>query len=180
MKWIGISGSWRKTNNEIEGKLRQIITEIINRGDGIVSGGALGVDYIATDEALKHDPTAKRIKVFLPTTLTKYSEHYQKHAKLGTVTHKQAENLIDQLTRIKKINLDAVIENPDTNFTEETKKDMYYERNSRVVEASDELVAFRVKTEKSESLGTADTVEKAKTKGIPVKLFSYDLSGDSG
>jgi len=53
---------------------------------------------------------------------------------------------------------------------------MYYERNSRAVEASDELIAFRVKTKESESLGTVDTVEKAKKKGIPVKLFSYDLS----
>ena len=68
------------------------------------------------------------------------------------------------------------MENPDTNFTEETKKQMYYERNSRVVEFSDKLYAFRVKTEMSEGLGTADTVEKAKEKGIPVKLFLYDLS----
>jgi hypothetical protein len=53
---------------------------------------------------------------------------------------------------------------------------MYYERNSRIVEASDELVAFRIKTEASEGIGTADTIEKAKAKGIPVKLYSYDLT----
>lgn len=53
---------------------------------------------------------------------------------------------------------------------------MYYQRNSTVVEASDELIAFLVKTEQSESMGTADTIEKAQKKSIPVKLFKYDLT----
>lgn len=175
MKWIGISGSWRKTNDEIEEKIRTIVREIFEKGNGMVSGGALGVDYIATDEALKCNPEADKIKIFLPTTLEKYSEHYRKHAKLGTITEEQAEDLIGQLEKIKHKNSGALIENTDTNFTEETKKKMYYERNSRAVEASDELIAFRIKTRESKSLGTADTVEKAKKKGIPVKLFTYDL-----
>lgn len=175
MKWIGISGSWRKTNEEIESKIRAVVQKIFEAGNGVVSGGALGVDYIATDEALKRNPKADRIKIFLPTTLEKYSKHYRKHAKLGTITSDQAENLIAQLEKIKYINPDALIENTDTNFTEETKKKMYYERNSRAVEAADELIAFSVKTKESESLGTADTIEKAKKKGIPVKLFTYDL-----
>ncbi len=114
--------------------------------------------------------------MFLPTTLEKYAEHYQKQASLGTITSEQAENLINQLTRLKQISSEAFIENPDVNFTEETKKNMYYERNSKIVEASDELIAFHIKTEASQGLGTADTIEKAKAKGIPVKVFSYDLN----
>lgn len=175
MKWVGISGSWRKTNKEIEEKIRGIVRKIITRGDGIVSGGALNVDYIALDEALKHDIEAERIKIFIPTTFKVYFEHYRKHARLGTITSKQAEDLISQLTRLKQINPKALIENPNINFTEENKKQMYYERNFRVVEASDELVAFHIKTEASEGLGTLDTIEKAQAKGIPVKLLSYDL-----
>lgn len=175
MKWIGISGGWRKVNQDIENNIRDIIREIMQRGDGIVSGGALNVDYIALDEALKHDLKAERIKIFLPTTLEKYTEHYRKHAHLGTITSEQAKNLVDQLTELKQINPKALIENPDTNFIEGTKKDMYYERNSRVVDASDELVAFHIKSEKSEGMGTMDTIDKAKAKGIPVKVFSYDL-----
>lgn len=175
MKWIGISGGWRKTNHEIEEKVQAIVREIFETGNGMVSGGALGVDYTATDVALKLNPEADRIKIFLPTTLEKYAEHYRKHAKLGTITEKQAEDLISQLEKIKQVNSASLIENPDTNFTEETKKEMYYERNSRAVDAADELVAFRVKTKESESLGTADAVAKAKKKGIPVKLFEYDL-----
>ncbi len=176
MKWVGISGSWRKTNKEIEEKIRAVVRDIFEAGNGMVSGGALGVDYTATEEALKLNPKADKIKIFIPTTFEKYSEHYRKHAKLGAITKKQAEDLIKQLKKIKNINPDALIENPDTNFTEETKKEMYYERNSRVVEAADELIAFRVKTKENESLGTADTIEKAKKKGIPVELFSYDFS----
>ena len=37
------------------------------------------------------------------TTLKKYSEHYRKHAKLGTITKKQAEDIIDQLEKIKNV-----------------------------------------------------------------------------
>ena len=176
MKWIGISGSWRKTNEEIEEKLRKSVREIMLRGDGIVSGGALGVDYIALDEAIKHNSIAGKIKIFLPTTFGKYCAHYRKHAKLGNITKEQAENLIKQLGNLKKINPEALIENLDTNFNEETKKQMYYERNSAVVEASDELIAFQVKTDAIAGEGTADTVEKAHTKGIPVKFFQYNLT----
>ena len=175
MKWIGISGSWRKTNQKIEDKIRQIVQEIIQDGNGIVSGGALGVDYIALDEGLKLDTKAERIKIFLPTTLKKYSEHYRKHARLKTITQEQAENLIKQLTQLKQINPKALIENPETNFTEERKKKMYYERNSKIVEMSDELIAFRVRMKESKGMGTADTIEKARKKNIEVKVFNYIL-----
>ncbi len=178
MKWIGISGGWRKVNHKIENNIRKIVKEIIEHSDGIISGGALNVDYIALDEALKHDPKAERIKIYLPTTLKKYSKHYRKHARLKTITSKQAEDLIAQLSKLKQANPLSLIENPDENFTEETKKKMYYERNSVVVEASDELVAFQVKTEESEGAGTADTVKKAHAKGIPIKLFQYDLTSN--
>jgi len=53
---------------------------------------------------------------------------------------------------------------------------MYYERNSAIVEACDELVVFRIKTAQSNGMGTADAVEKARKKGIPIKLFQYDLT----
>jgi len=176
MKWIGISGGWRKVTPEIENEVRAVVCEIMERGEGIVSGGALNVDYIVLDEALRHDSKAERIKIFLPTTFKKYTAHYRRYRELGTFTKEQGENLIEQLTRLRNINKDSIIENPDPKFTDETKKTMYYERNSRVVDASDELVAFHIKTEASRGEGTVDTIEKAKAKGIPVKLFSYNLT----
>jgi len=66
-----------------------------------------------------------RKKIFLPTTLEKYSEHYRKHAKIGDITSKQAEDLINQLAKLKQLNPRALIENPDTNFIEENKKERY-------------------------------------------------------
>ncbi len=66
MKWIGISGGWRKTNQKIENNVRNVVSKIMKRGNGIVSGGALNVDFIALDEALKNNPKAERIKIFLP------------------------------------------------------------------------------------------------------------------
>lgn len=176
MKWIGISGGWRQVNQQIENDVRRTISKIMKCGDGVVSGGALNVDFITLDEALKHDPQAKRIKIFIPTTLEKFAAHYRKHAQLGTITSDQAESLVSQLTWLKQINPQALIENLDTNFTEENKKDRYYERNSKIIEASDELVAFRIKTKDSEGLGTADAIIKAKTKNIPVNLHFYDLT----
>jgi len=175
-KWVAISGGWRKTNEEIEKKVRETVRKIMERGEGIVSGGALGVDFIAQDEALKHDPKAKRIKIFLPTTLEKYAEHLRRKAKEGIVESERVEALLDQLKKIKKINKEALIENPDTNFTDETKKKMYYQRNTKIVEAADELIAFRIKTKESQGLGTLDTINKAKKKKIPVKVFNFDLS----
>lgn len=176
MKWFGIGGSWRKTNQEIDKKVRNIVCEIMTRKDGIVSGGALGIDFIVLDEALKADPRAERIKVFLPTTLKVYNGHYLKHALLKTITNEQARGLIDQLASLKKINPKVLVENLNTDFTEKTKKQMYYERNTKIVNASDELIAFQIRSKQSEGLGTADTIKKAKTKNIPVQLFRYDLT----
>ncbi len=179
MKWIGISGGWRKTTPKIERDVRKIVSEIMKCGDGIVSGGALNVDYIALDEALEYDTKAKRIKIYLPTTLEKYAEHYRKHAFLRNITSKQAESLVSQLTRLKQINPKALIENPDTDFTEENKKDKYYKRNQKVVDVADELVAFHIKTKDSYDLGTMDTVERARNKGIVIKSHSYNLTTDA-
>jgi len=168
MKWIAISGSWRRINMEVEKEVRNTVKEIISRGDGIVSGGALNVDYIATDEALKLDPTAKRIKIFLPTTLEIYANHYRQRAKEGIITEKQAEDLIKQLNRLKEINPEAIIENKENRIVD---KETYYQRNSAVIETADELVAFQV----NESAGVKDTIEKAQKKGIPVKVFTYTI-----
>lgn len=166
MKWIAISGSWRIINKKVEKDIRKVVKDILARGDGIVTGGALNVDYIATDETLKYDLSANRIKVFLPTTLEIYARHYHKRAKEGVITEKQAEDLINQLELIKKLNHLSFIENTVNKVVD---KKTYFERNKKVIQAADELVAFHV----NESEGVADTIEKAKKKGIPVRKFVY-------
>ncbi len=166
-KWIGISGSWKATTPKIEQDVRETVKNIVLEGNGIVSGGALNVDYQATDEALKLNKP-HQIKVFLPTTLDIYAAHYRKRAQEKVITAKQAEDLISQLTTLKNLNPDGLIENPiNTEVSEKT----YFERNSEVVNASDELVVFQV----NNSPGTQDTIDKAKAKGIQIKIHSYEV-----
>jgi hypothetical protein len=172
MKWIAISGGWRKINDEVEEKVRAEVKAVMQRGNGIISGGALGVDYIALDQALKDNPVADRIKIFLPSTLDLYSKHYQKRAEEGIITKQQADDLINQFTFLKHLNSSALVESDNLVINTET----YYLRNTAVIEAADELVAFHIRSENSEGSGTMDTIKKAGQKGIPVKIFKFDLS----
>lgn len=169
MKWIVIAGGWRKTNARVEKDVRKTVRDIIERGDGIVSGGALGVDYIVTDEAMKLNSPADRIKIFLPATLERYAAHYRKRAKEGVITFDQAEMLIDQLSRLKQTNPGAIIEHPDNTVID---KEAYFSRITKIVEAADELVAFHINNTK----GTQDIIMKAKKRGIPITLFTYIIA----
>ena len=168
MKWYGITGSWRKTSTEVEADVRKTVREIIEGGDGIVTGGALNVDWFATDEALQTDPAAKHIKVCLPVTLERYAAHYRKRADEGVITHDQAEILIEQLTRLKQANPEVVIEHPTNTVVDQT---TYYERNTQVVDLSDVMVGFQV----NGSAGVQDTIDKAASQGKEVQLKQYTI-----
>lgn len=173
VKWIGVSGGWAKTNGEIEELVRKTVREVILAGQGIVSGGALGVDFIALDEALKQNPGADRIRIYIPTPLHNYTAHYRRRAEEGAITAAQAESLIRQLSSLKDINRLSLIELEKTIVNQGT----YFERDSAVVKAADELVAFHIISDMFPGTGTLDTIAKAKEKGIPVKVFNYDLRG---
>ncbi|OGI71169.1 hypothetical protein A3B84_01395 [Candidatus Nomurabacteria bacterium RIFCSPHIGHO2_02_FULL_35_13] len=165
MKWIAIAGGWRKTNSQIEEDIKRVVRKIISRGDGIVSGGAQGVDYIATEEALKNGYGQDCLKIIIPSTLEIYKNHYLKRAKEGVLTYERTEKLITQLTEVKKRGCleegkDTIIENP-----------AYFRRIEKIIYEADELIAFHInKTE-----GTQYTIDKAKEKGIPIKIFNYSL-----
>ena len=77
MRWIGISGSWRASSPELVYDVKSSIKKVMEAGNGIVSGGALGVDQVATEEALRHDPEAKHMKIIIPSTLDVYAAHYR-------------------------------------------------------------------------------------------------------
>lgn len=166
--WFGITGSWRKTNEQVEKNVREAVKKIIEYGGGIVSGGALNVDYFATDEALKNDSGAKKIKVFLPVTLNLYAAHYRKRAGEGVITFEQAESLITQLEQLAKTNPQALIENKENTIVDPK---TYFERNTEVVNASDALVGFQV----NDSEGVGDTVNKALAQRKPVCLKRYKI-----
>ena len=57
-----------------------------------------------------------------------------------------------------------------TNYLVEN-KETYFNRITKIIENADELIAFHI----NESEGTQDTINKAKKKGIPVKVFTYSI-----
>ena len=164
MKWIAISGSWRKTNKKIEKNVRKIVRSIFLKGDGIVSGGALGVDYFALDEAMRINTDCQKIKIFLPAKLDIFTKHYFQRAKEGVITQKQAKDLISQLNLLKKINPQALIENKNNKALNQK---TYFARILQIIAVADELIAFQV----NKSKGVQYTINQAKLKKIPVKIF---------
>jgi 23S rRNA pseudoU1915 N3-methylase RlmH len=166
--WFGISGSWRNTSEQVEKDVRETTSTILRRGHGIVSGGALNVDYFATDEALRINPTADKIRIYLPVTLKLYLAHYRKRAKEGVITSKQAENLGSQLENLQKTNYKALICNPRN---KEVNSETYFERNTKIVDASDAILAFQV----NGSEGVEDTCKKALQQKKPICLHRYKI-----
>ena len=166
--WFGISGSWRKTNKEVEQAVREAVREVLSHNGCIVAGGALNVDFFATDEALRNNPTAEKIRVYLPATLERYATHYRKRADEGVIAHTQAEAFITQLTKLRDANPEALIENPDNTVVN---KDTYFKRNTAVMNASDALVAFQV----NKSEGVEDIIIKALNQGKPVRRLKYTI-----
>jgi len=169
MNWIAIAGSWRKTNQEIELKVRKTVKEIILRGDGIVSGGALGVDYFSLDEAMKRNLDCKKIKIFLPSNLEVFSRHFYQRADEGVIGWEQARRLIAQLKKLKEINPEALIENQEVKLINQ---DAYYARILQIINQADGLIAFQV----NKSAGVQYTINQAKEKGLPIKVYSYRVS----
>ena len=175
-KWIGITGTWRRTNNEVEKDVRSAVREVIARGDGVVIGGALGVDYFAFDEALRVNPDATRIKVVLPSSLKNYVSHLQMWASghdTGdpAITKEESERLCNQLRVLEKLNRKSIVES-STATGDKINKDVYFDRNSTIVELSNEIMAFQV----NNSAGTQDTIDKARSSGKNVIIRSYSIA----
>lgn len=170
-KWVGITGTWRLVNADVERDVRDSVKELLSSGGGIVTGGAMGVDYFAVDEALKIDPTGKRIKVVLPSTLENYSAHIKRWAEGyssagdADITAEDGHRLISQLEKLKSANPSAILETPNVSAGG-ISQEAYYARNTTIVELSKEIYAFQV----NQSKGTQDTIDKAIERKIPVSI----------
>jgi hypothetical protein len=162
--WVGVSGSWRYAPPGLRDAVQREVAAALVAGKGIVTGGALGVDYWATQTALSIAP--QRLKVILPTSLATYTAHYRRRAGEGVISARQAEDLISQLEAVSQAG--DLVEHPDR--PQVVNVATYYLRNQDVVDVADELLAFQVNA----SSGTQDTVEKARLKGIPVIVFTYE------
>lgn len=159
MKWILFTGTWRLTNEEVENDVRAVAREVIARGDGVLTGGATGVDYFAMDEVLKHNPNATHLRVIIPARLESYIEDYFTNWCHEPITQIDIDNLASILKRIKEVNPASLLEMPYTIITQ----DHYNLRHDQEVMYSDEVHAFQV----NESTGTQDTIDKSARAGLP-------------
>lgn len=169
MEWYAISGSWRNFNEEVKKDVRKTVREIVNSDSGIVTGGALGVDYLATESVLKHGNPKAQLRIYLPISLEKFCQHYLKRAEEGVITKKQAKKIVSQLEKIAEISPESIF---DETIFKTANKRSYYARNTKIIKNSDALYAFQV----NESKGVQDTIEKALRNKKQVYIKKYYLT----
>ena len=162
MKWILFTGTWKLDNQNIEDDVRRAVREVLTQGDGIVTGGATGVDYFAMDEAVKLYPDASRLRVIIPAVLKSYINDYHANWCVLPVTTKTINDLEKLLVMIKTANHESLVEMPYDIITQAH----YNLRHDEEVKISDEVYAFQV----NNSTGTQDTIDKAKALGLPIVL----------
>lgn len=170
MKWVIFTGTWRLTTREVENDVRHAAREVFERGDGLVTGGATGVDYFAMDEFLKLNPDCTRIRIFIPARLEHFIADYRKNWKHAPIDDSDIDNLAHILHIIKTRNPSAVFEvRKDSG---DISQEEYNVRHDEEVTFSDEVYAFHV----NNSSGTSDTITKAAAAGLPIGLHKkYDI-----
>lgn len=164
MKWIIFTGTWRLTNKEVEHDVRMYARKVFERGDGMVTGGATGVDFFAMDEWLKLNPECTKIRIFIPARLDHFIRDYRKNWKHDPVTDRDIDDIEYVLALIKERNPSAIFEvrKDSGDITQEE----YDIRHNEEVTFSDDVYAFQV----NNSTGTQDTIDKAQRAGLPVSV----------
>ncbi len=168
MKQIIFTGTWRTTNKEVEEDVRQAVRDVLNEGDAIITGGALGVDMFALDEAMKHNEALDRVQVIIPTKLEIYAQYLKQPILQGKITEEEFKKLTEMLISLKNKRPESLIE---MDFDDNTRME-YFARNQEEINRGDAVYAFQV----NDSVGTQDTINKAIAKGLPILLHKkYSL-----
>lgn len=167
MKWLAVVGT-REVNDTIRRDIEQFVGQKIAEGSGIVSGGATGADHEAARLAYEHGLEAVRFRVFLPVELELYCQALYDRAAAGKCRQDDAVATVALLRDIAK-NRPGVLYDT-TEFTE-VNAESFHARNCQIVALADKLVAFRV----NDSRGTTFTIDQAREKGIPTKVFDYTI-----
>jgi hypothetical protein len=162
MKWILFTGTWRLTNGQVEKDVRDAVIEVINRGDGVITGGGTGVDYFAMDEALKIRPDGSCLKVVVPAYLKDFIDDYRENWCQEPITQEDIDKIESTLMKLKAFCPSNLIEMPYHAITQKH----YFMRDTEEVKISDEVFAFQV----NKSVGTQDTIDKAKKAGLPITI----------
>lgn len=164
MRWIIFTGSWRLTNREVENDVREYARRVFAAGDGLVTGGATGVDYYAMDEFIKLNPECTRMRVFIPARIKHYISDYRKNWRHDPINDIDIDNLKRILDLMKSRNPSSVYEvRKESGDITQLEYDL---RHNDEVSFSDEVYAFQV----NNSTGTSDTLTKARAAGLPVTV----------
>lgn len=161
MKWILFTGTWRQTNDEVEKDVRNAVREVISNGNGIVTGGALGVDLIALEECLTLTSYTS-VRVIIPARLEVYLAHYWDAVTSGKIEGAEFVRLENALRELHLKNPASLLEMKALVITQ----DEYNKRNGVEVMFSNEVYAFQV----NNSTGTQDTLDKAEAAGLTISL----------
>jgi len=182
--WIGISGSWRTINQNLVDDVTNIIRYTTCEGIGILTGGALGVDYIATEVILREGNAKKQLRVSLPINRYAYMEHFTNSAiQTHTINRTQHDSLIHQIRYIDENYPDIIF---DKSYYNEGKflkaenytyrENSYHSRNGLIAYGCDGLIAFRI----NNSRGVKDTVNKIKFMEKPIFVLNYQIDKGGG
>ncbi|MDP3986703.1 MAG: hypothetical protein Q8P81_00585 [Nanoarchaeota archaeon] len=173
MKWFGISGSWRYEFPQLETDVAETVLNLVSEDGGIITGGALGVDSMATQSAMTFlDPKkfSERLRVYLPVSLDNYLAYLRKRAHEGATDISRVDRLEDQLRTIENISPRCIMD--DWGFTK-VDKESYYFRIAMITRDIDELYVFHV----NGSEGVQHSMDVARNLGKPIHLrnYVYDL-----
>lgn len=161
MKWVIFTGTWRLTNDEVESDVRAAVREVLLAGNGIVTGGATGVDYFCMDEVMKLGKETS-MRVVMPAKLDYFISDYYKNWMTDPITKEDVEKLEKLLRDFQSKNPSGLLEiyHAGGDITQ----DDYDNRHDEEVVFSDEVHAFQV----NNSTGTQDTIDKAKASGLKI------------
>jgi hypothetical protein len=166
--FIGISGSWRTFDDHVVDNTKSFVRKVLSRGDFIISGGALGVDYFVVEEAIRFN-CSHRLKIFLPIPMDLFLKHYEKKEKEGVIDKYQAKAIISQLTKLKTKYPDSIIDS--TKYTV-ANEESYLARNTTIINNCNALACFQV----NDSQGVEDAMQKALKQSKPVYVKKFYVS----
>lgn len=173
MKWYAINGGWRKTDEKVRLDVERIVTDILYKNDCIVTGGAMGVDYIATDTVINRGDPSWQLKIYLPVRFDIYKDHLHQATKkqikgVPIVRKERVDKLLSQLDFLQRV-FPGVIRD-DTSFTD-VNPDSYYGRIRNIVDDCDEMFAFHI----NGTEGTQFGINLAREQGKPVHVWTYNV-----
>ena len=179
---IGTSCSWRTINQDVINDNAHIIRKVLDKGLGIINGGALGGDWISNEIVLKEGNPINQLRVVLPVNRFAYMEHFCNVLEKKVVNRTQADSLVNQLKYIDK-NFPWIIFDK-THFDEkkflependEYRKNCYHFRDGLVAYGCDGLAALWVNA----SRGVEDTIKRTKFMKKPLITISYTIDPNS-